>query len=328
MTRKSGNNTKKSLTGDKTKSLCPIFLTKEDRIGLFSPGGFASPKLIKEGARVLKSLGFEVIPSEVTFAPDARASGPIGSFDYLSASDTVRLDEIRSLMKGPFDALLAVRGGHGSLRILPRLDPLWSGFPEKPILGFSDVTALHLARLAKTGIGGWHAPNLLYYAKSNFKNYNDYILGERKREWFFSPGKVVRPGEAQGPVLGGNLTLFASLYGTEYCPDSKGKILLLEDVGEKPYSIDRLLNTLSLRGAFRGALAVIFGKFIRCGFPRIVRDIAKDFFSSFEIPVLINAPFGHGIENIPWFYGELAELRIDKDNGGTIVFPSRVFPSR
>jgi muramoyltetrapeptide carboxypeptidase len=220
------------------------------------------------------------------------------------------------------EALLAVRGGHGSLRLLPLLEPLWKSFPaHKPIIGFSDVTALHLARLSAAGAGGWHGPNLLYYTRKNHKNYLEFLRGLKPREWLFGKGEVLVPGDTAGPVMGGNLTIFAHVYGTGYSPPSKGRILLLEDVGEKPYAIDRLLTTLLLRGAFEGALGVVLGSFASCGNPGELRDLILHFFQSFKIPVLINAPFGHGIENRPWFYGERGVLFASRRAGGRLFFP-------
>ncbi|MDR1166367.1 MAG: LD-carboxypeptidase [Deltaproteobacteria bacterium] len=297
----------------------PLFLPREARLGLFAPAGPTQSVQRQEGATIVRDWGFSLeLPPE-----EEPARG------YLASPDRDRLERLLDLMgENKTDALWATRGGYGSMRLLPALQGLWKDFPPKPIIGFSDITALHLARYNATGIGGWHASNLntlgrLGWARGR-KDW-DPLLGKAVSPWLFEPDAVLRQGRAEGPLLGGNLTLFACLYGTRYCPDVKGAILLLEDLDEAPYRLDRLLTGLSLRGAFDGLAAVVFGEFFNCGDKSLVREILSEFADARDYPVAREAPFGHGFVNSPWFYGEKGVLEAE-DSGGRLCFPWRNEP--
>jgi muramoyltetrapeptide carboxypeptidase len=222
--------------------------------------------------------------------------------------------------------LLAVRGGFGAMRLLKDLLPFWHVFPRnKPIVGFSDVTALHLARLRATGTGGWHAPNLTTFARllpAEAARALAVMRGEDEGAWEFDAPDVMVPGEAAGPLVGGNLTVFASMWGSPYCPSTEDTLLLLEDVNEQPYSIDRLLTSLSIRRAFKGVKALVFGEFADCGDPAEIRAIISECARSAGVPAVAGAPFGHGDRCAPWFYGERAVLSAGR-GGGTVAFPGR-----
>jgi muramoyltetrapeptide carboxypeptidase len=222
--------------------------------------------------------------------------------------------------------LLAVRGGFGAMRMLRHLSPFWHVFPHnKPVIGFSDVTALHLARLSATGAGGWHAPNLTAFARlspSEATRALNVMRGEDPRPWPFGEGEVLVPGEAQGPLVGGNLTVFACLWGSPHCPDTEGAVVLLEDVNEQPYAVDRLLTSLSLRNAFRRASALVFGDFVGCGDQAEIRAILSECARAAGVPAVMDAPFGHGDRCAPWWYGERGRLSAGP-GGGKLEFPGR-----
>jgi muramoyltetrapeptide carboxypeptidase len=176
--------------------------------------------------------------------------------------------------------------------------------------------------LASTGIGGWHAPNLTTFGRFGLNKAREAfsrLFGENNRPWVFPKEAVLRPGKAQGPLLGGNLTIFANLYGSRYCPSTEGSILLFEDVNEQPYSVDRLLTGLFLRGAFQGVEAVVFGSFENSGEDGLVLEVLSDFAKYFSVPVLSAAPFGHGEDNSPWFYGEMASIAAEP-SGAVLKF--------
>jgi muramoyltetrapeptide carboxypeptidase len=231
---------------------------------------------------------------------------------YLSGPDSLRLESVQRGMESPESSgLLAVRGGYGATRLLTSLSGLWKNFPPKPLIGFSDVTALHLARMKACGCGGWHSPNLTTLGRLGVRKTREVLSalkGERREPWIFPPSSVFNSGKARGPLLGGNLTLFSQLYGSGYCPDAQGHILLLEDVDEKAYSIDRMLTLLSLKGAFLGIQALVFGSFEKSDDPALVAEMLSDFAGTLAVPVMLNAPFGHGSDNLPWYYGETAEF--------------------
>jgi muramoyltetrapeptide carboxypeptidase len=234
---------------------------------------------------------------------------------------------ILEMMDNPgVSELLAVRGGFGAMRLLKALAPFWHLFPHlKPIVGFSDVTALHLARLRATGTGGWHAPNLTTLARlapAEAASAVAVMRGEDERPWTFEASDVLVPGDASGPLVGGNLTVFANLWGSSCCPGTEDAVLMLEDVNEHPYEIDRLLTSLALRKAFRGVKALVFGEFAECGDPQEIRAIVAECAREAGVPAVAGAPFGHGDSCAPWFYGERGVLTADSD-GGTLAFPGR-----
>jgi muramoyltetrapeptide carboxypeptidase len=256
-----------------------------------------------------------------------RDGSPGSGRAYLAGTDETRLMGVLEMMDNPgVSELLAVRGGFGAMRLLKDLTPFWHVFPRnKPIIGFSDVTALHLARLKATGTGGWHAPNLTTYARIHPEEASRAISamkGEDERPWGFGGQDVLVPGVASGPLTGGNLTVFAGLWGSPYCPGTEGSLVLLEDVNEQPYAIDRLLTSLALRRAFKGAAGIVFGEFVNCGDPKEIRAILEDCAGAAGVPAVMNAPFGHGERCSPWYYGERGRLSLYAE-GGMLEFPGR-----
>ncbi|MDR1313975.1 MAG: LD-carboxypeptidase, partial [Deltaproteobacteria bacterium] len=246
---------------------------------------------------------------------------------YLAGADETRLMGLLEMMDNPgISELLAVRGGFGAMRLLRDLAPFWHVFPRnKPIVGFSDVTALHLARLRATGTGGWHAPNLTTFARISPEEAlraAAVLKGEDARPWEFPEGDVLVRGDAGGVLTGGNLTVFACLWGSQFCPETEGAIVLLEDVNEHPYEIDRLLTSLALRRAFKGARAIVFGEFSNCGDPAEIRAILSECARSAGVPAVAGAPFGHGERCAPWFYGERGRLACGP-SGASLEFTGR-----
>ncbi|MDR2460154.1 MAG: LD-carboxypeptidase [Deltaproteobacteria bacterium] len=292
----------------------PQFLNYAKLIGAFSPGGKNDADELFTSSYIMSLKGLRIAPA--AFEP--------GYLDIFSAPDSQRLQEILRLMaEDGIQALWATRGGHGAMRLLDSLEEKWSSFPkDKPIIGYSDITALHLARLAATGVGGWHGPNLTSYCKESFPLEEAPLFGSKAHPWYFQDIAVLRPGAAQGPLLGGNLTLFSHLYGGKYCSPSCGCILMLEDVGEKPYAIDRYLVALRLKGAFEKAAGIVFGQFTDCGNPKEIEEVLKAFSDSLRVPVAMGGPFGHGPINIFWYEGEEGLLELTS-GGGKLSFLMR-----
>ncbi len=265
------------------------------RVGLFAPAHRFDRGELERGAGLLRSWGFEVLIPR----------GLNQKFHYLAGTDRHRLEVIGQLMADEsVKALVAVRGGFGCQRLLPPLAELWARWPDKPIFGFSDLTALHLARLAAGGPVGFHSPMAVSLGKSEAAALADrrsredlkqaLMNGARSGGWTFSSQQVLRPGRARGPLLGGNLTLLTALLSSPWLPDCQGAILTLEEVDEPPYRLDRLLTILRQSPVWTKASALVFGRFTRCGPPaevrRLIHEAAEDFPGR---PVLINAPFGH-----------------------------------
>jgi muramoyltetrapeptide carboxypeptidase len=231
-----------------------------------------------------------------------RASG------YLAGSDERRADELNGLIASPdVRAVLCARGGYGILRILDRLDADALRRDPKPIVGFSDATALLFWALRAAGLRSIHGPVVAQL--------ND--LPAEDTAWLVEllEGRVPGPlatglprtgadgaGRIEGPLVGGNLALLANLAGTPYSLDVRGAVLFIEDVGERPYAIDRYMTRMALAGMLPGAAAAVLGAFIRCderiGPPHPdAGEAADERLRAMDIPALAGAPFGHGDRN-------------------------------
>jgi muramoyltetrapeptide carboxypeptidase len=245
-----------------------------------------------------------------------------------AGSDAQRLEDLMVLScRDDLAAIMAIRGGYGSIRLLNLLgEKFYSSL--RPLIGFSDITALHLARLAKSGQGGWHAPNLTTlgkYTDQELGVFFDLISGEkRQRSWSFKPGWCLRDGRGSGPIIGGNLSLICSLLETGWLPSFDGAILMLEEVSEFNYRFDRMLTTLRLSGRLNGLAGLVFGHLHKCGHILTLNPILKDFVSYLPegVPAVRAAPFGHWHPNDPWWQGENAEL-IVKDRNASLTFLDR-----
>ena len=233
---------------------------------------------------------------------------------FLAGSDESRADVLARAMLDPeVDAILCARGGYGSMRILDALP--WHRFAErpKPIVGFSDVTALHLAANAR-GITTVHGPNVTGLGRSITAAERASLIaaleGDVPAPWTGLLQLV--PGDARGVALGGNLALVQAMAAANRFRVPDGAILFLEDVTERPYRIDRMLTSLVLGGHLARAGAIVFGGFTQCdpGPDGVtVEDVLRERTRALGIPVVVGAPFGHGAPNVSFRLGREAVLR-------------------
>jgi muramoyltetrapeptide carboxypeptidase len=287
--------------------LRPPRLAPGDTIRLVAPSGPVPTEELEAGARLLAAR------YRVSYDPAAlfRKEG------FLAGPDEHRLAELRAAITDPTaKAVMMARGGHGLLRLLPFLEPDLLRANPKPIIGFSDGTAL-LAYAARVGVAALHGPVVTQLAR----------LPEEDRQALFGalerPGRGVLlenlasviPGRVAGPLLGGNLEVFSRLLGTPFFPDPTGAIILLEDIGERPYRVDRLLTHLDLAGVFSVAAGVVVGEFKDCverpdsKLPSPpVEEVLEERLGRLPIPVLFGAAVGHGARNVSLPYGTLVEL--------------------
>lgn len=233
---------------------------------------------------------------------------------YLAGPDEMRAEILAKAMLDPeVEGIVCARGGYGALRILDALP--WKPFAErpKPIVGFSDITVLHLA-MTSLGLTSVHAPNVTGLGRSITSIERAALIAALEDGPVPSWTKldVLRPGEARGPVIGGNLALVCAMAAAGRLAIPDGAILVLEDVTEAPYRIDRMLTSLLVGGHFARAAAVVFGGFTQCnpGPDGItVDDVLRERTRSLEIPVAKGAPFGHGAPNQTFRVGAEATLR-------------------
>ena len=273
-----------------------------DTIGLISPGSTASDESFEKAVNNLKGLGFKL-----KYAKNVRAK-----YGYLAGTDQQRLDDLHSMFADQeVDGIWCVRGGYGCGRLLPHIDYKLIRKNPKVLIGYSDITALIQAIFVKTGLVCFHGP----VGTSDFTDYSlgqiKSILMQPRKEHlipFYNNEKakeddtfkyeVIRAGVARGKLAGGNLSLISSLVGTPFDWDVKGKLLFIEDVGEKPYRIDRMLTQVLQSQNLKQAAGIILGVFADCKAKDLdnslsLMDTLKGQFSDLGIPVAYGFSFGH-----------------------------------
>jgi len=278
-----------------------------DRVVVAAPSSpLADPAAFRAGARILAGRYAVNIPKAVY----ARKG-------FLAGADSTRL---RILVDALHDArtraIFAARGGYGAARLLPLFE--WESWYRDriPMVGFSDVTALELAALALAGVGTVHGPCVSSLARQPAA-YVDHLfrLLEDPGYDFATPPRPLRSlgqGRVVGSIVGGNLTMIDQLVGTPFLPDLAGCILFIEDVGEAPYRIDRLLTHLGNAGVLDRIVGIVAGDFPRCR-PRAdgvsVGDVLLDLARRIRIPVAAGMPSGHGRHNWAFIQGSRVEIR-------------------
>jgi muramoyltetrapeptide carboxypeptidase len=240
---------------------------------------------------------------------------------YLAGDDARRLDEWREAVEDvEARAIFCARGGYGAMRLLPFVDPAPLLARPKLVVGFSDVTAFH-AVLNRAGLATVHGPVLTQLGRAPepaIVHLEALLSGARARSDAWSapaPGAglvgsgVLRAGRASGPLLGGSLALLAHLCGTPFLPSLEGALLLLEDVDEKPYRLDRYLTQLRLAGALEGVAGVALGQFTRCDTPDLRgEEVVREWAAGLGVPAVEGLPVGHEDANFAVPLGAPATL--------------------
>ena len=254
-------------------------------LGIISPAGPVPPEVFDAGVAALEKLSITV-----KVFPHAR-----GKSGYLSGSTDERLKDFNSAWFGPVHGILCARGGFGSAYLLPLLD--WQKMKSRslPLLGFSDITALHLA-MDKMGVGRpIAAPMLKFIPDLDHESLMSFLraFGRRDSEFGHMEDLTLK-AEFSGRPLAGNLTMMASLVGTPYFPDPTGRVLVLEEVGEPLYRIDRMLTQLEQSGVLTACAGVVFGYFTEGEFTGDeLRELLFGVVKRACKPVVLGFPFGH-----------------------------------
>jgi muramoyltetrapeptide carboxypeptidase len=277
----------------------PKTLKIGDTIGLVAPSSpLRHEGLLEKSIKVLEQQGFKIVIGE--------SCGK--KYGYLSGSDEMRAEDINRMFEDrSIDAVFCLRGGYGTPRILDRLEYDTIKQNPKIFIGYSDITAIHIALNQKCDLITFHGPMAASDMLEGFdefsrKSYLDAItsikpLGKIDNPIGFDIISMV-PGKAKGRIVGGNLSLVASTIGTPYEIDTKGKILFLEDIDEFTYSVDRMLTQLRLSGKFKDCVGIVLGNFTNClpqyeNFDHTLLEVFQDIIVQAKKPTIHNFMAGH-----------------------------------
>ncbi len=314
--------------GQTPPTLKPPPIEKGAGIALVVPAGPVSDAAIQKTITALESYGYTPIP----LIPTATRRG------YLSADDNARLSTFNMAINDPrVDAILCMRGGYGTPRILDAIDYEALRKNPKPIIGYSDITALLLAIRRQTGLVVFHGPmgRELALRSTGFTDFTAKhfwgIFQERNprfARWGHSgkPSRTVIGGVAEGVLTGGNLSLIAATMGTPYEIDTRDAILFIEDVSEKPFRIDRMLAQLRLAGKLGEVRGILLGSFQNCVGPEAsltLDEVFLDYFRDLGVPVLGDYPAGHGLADHAVLPLGI-RVRLDADKGTLSLLESPV----
>lgn len=274
-------------------------------IAVIAPAGPPKPGRLDPVEGWLRERGYAP-----TLLPSCFGPPPL---DFLAAPDAVRLADVHVAFADPrFDAVLALRGGSGCIRLLDGIDRAQLASTRKLLIGYSDLTVLHALRL-NAGVPSLHAPMPASdWGVPGSQADTDALFDGLARGWRAgdvvgqaAPHALSRGGRARGRLVGGNLAMFCALLGTPYLPDVDGALLFIEDISEEPYRVDRMLSQLRLAGVLDRIAGLIVGSFSGAEPPDAV---LADHLPRLRCPVLAGWPAGHGQPNRPLPLGVVAEM--------------------
>ncbi len=279
-------------------------------MALAAPAGVCDPMRVARSVALLESwgLGVRTLPEN---APRR----------YMSGSDSARGNHLEELFaSAEVRAVLAARGGYGCSRLLETFDVELARRDRKIVVGFSDLTLLLNRLVSEASMVCYHGPmpaaDLINYTPAAQERFRRFLFGEDDW-WDGSFTESWRPGSGEGPLIGGCLSVLVTTLGTPYEIDTRGCLLFLEDVAEKPYRIDRMLTHLRHAGKLDQVAGVAFGPMLDCDDgqgPGVLREITMEVLAGTAYPVVYGVDAGHGSNNAVLPLG--CRARLDGDGGG------------
>lgn len=267
----------------------PAPLRSGDLIGVVAPAAAVEPAAVEAGVRLLERAGYRVRVGDAV----GRQAG------YLAGSDAERQADLEAMFADRgVRAVFCARGGYGSGRLLPRLDLEQARRQAKIVVGYSDITFLLSELVQRANLVVFHGPMVADFAvhPAAAETLLRLLAGDRTL-WNLRAREIVQPGTSEGVIVGGCLSIIVAGLGTPHALDTKGKLLFLEDVNEKPFRVDRMLTQLRQAGKLDGVAGVMFGDMTGCGHAGdavTVRDVIRDAFAGARYPVVFGLPTGHG----------------------------------
>ena len=297
-------------TDTRRKLLKPKRLKPGDTVALTAPAGILYDESeFDRMKKDLESLGFNVVFGE--FVRER--------YGYFAGRDHQRALDLNRFFADPqIDGIVSVRGGWGCSRILPYLDFERIRQNPKVYCGFSDNTTLHLAFLAYSGLISFHGPNgASEWNEFTKQSFRDVVMDGLEAEYVSSSRvDTLYSGSAEGRLTGGNLSILVTSLGTPYAPDPEGAILFVEDIGEEPYKVDRMLTHLARAGFLDNISGFVFGQCTDCkpdnsrGFT--MKEVIKHHILPLEIPAVAGMDIGHDDNNFTIPVGVKASLDADR----------------
>jgi muramoyltetrapeptide carboxypeptidase len=303
----------KGITGDKDlpSVIKPPSLKAGDTIAVSSPAGAVwDDAQVEKFTGILQSIGFKVKPGETLKQ----------KYGYFAGTDEFRAGELnRFILDKEVQAIFCMKGGWGCARLFDGINFEAVKSNPKVIMGFSDITSLLIALNAKTGLVTFHGP----VGNSGWNDFTtDYVkrvlMKCEKVEYAYPSDDTdkfytINPGTAKGVLTGGNLTVLAGMMGSQYLPDWKGKLLFLEETGEEPYRIDRMLTQLKLAGVLDNISGFIFGKCVKCEAEEpekafTLQQVLEQHIKPLKIPAFYGAMIGHIVNKYTIPVGITAEM--------------------
>jgi muramoyltetrapeptide carboxypeptidase len=293
-------------SGEEKRIRIPERLSPGECIGIVAPASAFDTAKFERGIELITSMGFRVdIPQ-----------GLLDPKGYLSASDEIRAMHINRYFADPgIKAIFCARGGYGSVRALEWLD--WDTICKNPkiFVGYSDITVLLSAFYVKCRFAVFHGPMAVTLADSDEDSKTALLTAltcPNPYQFSLEDCRILKPGAAAGPVIGGNLASLCHLMGTAYAPQTKKHIVFLEDRGEALYRIDRMLKHLALAGYFKDISGLVLGSFAECGDYREIEKLALDVLGHRDVPLVSGLNAGHCGRNITIPMGVPAILDTDR----------------
>jgi muramoyltetrapeptide carboxypeptidase len=297
----------------------PRALRPGGRVGVVAPAGCIDRERLEAGIKAFTDLGFAV----------EMAEGIEDRKGYLAGDQEKRAKVLTNFFKrDDIEAIFCTRGGFGSIQLIPFLDPETIRLHPKIFAGYSDVSVLLNWLHQSCGFITFHGPMVaMDLARGLAEREEDFFWGTlsgSKTTWRLDGLPTIRAGRGEGELVGGCLSMIVTTLGTPYELDTDGKVLFLEDVGERPYRVERMLTHLKMAGKLDRIGGMVFGTFTDCqgNGDREVDDVIAELFGSVAYPVISGFPAGHGEENLLLAIG--AKMEVDGSSGALSLLEAPV----